>query len=90
MALSFGLISLPWSAHQSLRMNLTPPSRWGLVSAISYTMYWAGMMIGSVLSGFLWDNFGMLILYYFSSVTMFMSFIPIFFLGGAPAGTKDL
>jgi len=83
MALSVGLISLPWSAHQSLRMNLTPPSRWGLVSAISYTMYWAGMMTGSLLSGFLWDNFGMLIPYYVSSATIFVAVIPIFFLGNA-------
>jgi len=85
MSLSYGLISLPWSAHQSLRMNLTPSARWGLVSAISYTMYWTGMMIGSALSGFLWDNFGMLIPYYVSSVTMFVSVIPIFFLSSAPA-----
>jgi len=85
MALSFGLISLPWSAHQSLRMNLTPPSRWGLVSAISYTMYWAGMTTGSLLSGFLWDNFGMLIPYYVSSATIFVAVIPMFFLGSTPA-----
>lgn len=80
MSLSFGLIGLAWPAHQSLRMNLTVSTRWGLVNAISYTMYWAGMMTGSALSGILWENFDMYIPYYVSAVTMFIAVIPIFFL----------
>lgn len=81
MALSLGLISFPWSAHQSLRMNMTPRVRWGLVNALSYTMFWGGMTVGSALSGLLWESFGMLTPYYASAISMFLAVIPIFFLG---------
>jgi len=81
MSFSRGLTSMVWSAHQSLRMNLTPSSRWGLVNALSYMTYWGGMMIGSAFSGVLWDNFGMSVPYYVSSITVLASLIPMFFLG---------
>jgi len=38
------------------------------------------MMIGSAVSGLLWDTFGMFIPYYVSAVAMFLSVIPALFL----------
>lgn len=89
MALSYGFMGFPWSAHQSLRMNLTPSSRWGLVNAIVYTAYWAGMTVGSGLSGVLYDNFGMLIPYCLSSVTMATSIIPVALLRNRPEHNRS-
>lgn len=80
LSISRGLMTMVWSTHQSLRMNLTPSSRWGLVNAISYTMFWGGMTIGNVLSGFLWETYGIYFPYYVSSIAILVSSAAMFFL----------
>jgi len=80
LSISYGLEAMVWSAHQSLRMNLTPSSRWGFVNALSYTMFWGGMTLGNVLSGILWKTYGMYFPYYVSSIIILASSIAVLFL----------
>jgi len=74
------ILNFSWPAFQALLMDLTPPSRWGLMNGISATTFWAGMMMGSAASGILWDTFGMFIPYHVSALAMFLSAVPALFL----------
>jgi len=80
MFLSNAILNISWPAFHALMMDLTPPEKWGFMNGISATTFWAGMMIGSAVSGLLWDTFGMFIPYYVSAVAMFLSVIPALFL----------
>jgi len=83
MALMFlgnALLNVSWPAYQALMMDLTSSMRWGLINGISATTFWLGMMLGSALSGLLWDTFGMYIPYYVSALFIFLSVTPSFFL----------
>jgi len=80
MFLSNAILNISWPAFHALMMDLTPPAKWGFMNGISATTFWAGMMIGSAVSGLLWDTFGMFIPYYVSAVAMFLSVIPALFL----------
>jgi MFS family permease len=58
MFLSNAMLNLPWAAFQTLMMEATPPSKWGLVNGVSATTFWIGLMMGNALSGILWDGWG--------------------------------
>ncbi len=80
MFLGNALLNISWPAFQALMMDLTSSMRRGLINGISATTFWLGMMLGSALSGLLWDTFGMEIPYYISALFMFLSAFPAFFL----------
>ncbi len=80
MFMSNAILNLSWSAFQTLIMEATPSSKWGLVNGISATTFWVGMMAGSALSGLLWDNWGMLIPFYASSIMIAVSALPLLLL----------
>ncbi len=70
MFLSNAILNLSWSAFQTLMMDTTPSSKWGLVQGVSATTFWVGLMCGNALSGMLWDSWGMLAPFYASSLAM--------------------
>lgn len=80
MFLSNAIMNVSWPAYQDLLMELTPRKRWGLVNGVSVTTYWVGMMIGSAISGVLWERLGMFFPYYVSALIVFASAMPILFL----------
>jgi len=80
MFLSNAILNISWPAFQDLMMEMTPPSRWGFMNGVSATTFWVGMMIGSALSGIIWERFGMFVPYYFSAIMIFLSVIPAIFL----------
>ena len=82
MFLSNAILNLSWPAYQDLTMELTPPSRWGLMNGLSATSFWGGMTIGSAISGVLWERFGMFFPYYMSAVLVLLSVLPILFVKG--------
>jgi MFS family permease len=80
MFLSNVILNFSWPAYQDLMMALSPPSRRGLITGISNTSFWCGMMIGSTISGILWEKFGMPLPYYISAVMVLLSALPVLFL----------
>jgi len=80
MFLGNALLNISWPAFQALMMDLTSSRKRGLINGISATTFWLGMMLGSALSGLLWDTFGLDIPYYVSALFMFLSAVPSFFL----------
>ncbi len=80
MFLSNALLSLSWSPFQTLMMDVTPSSKWGLVNGVSATTFWIGLMLGNALSGILWDTWGVLAPFYVSSSTIALSALPLFLL----------
>jgi MFS family permease len=58
MFLSNAILNASWPAFQTLMMEATPTSKWGLVNGISATTFWVGQMVGNALSGILWDVWG--------------------------------
>lgn len=77
MFLSNAILNLHWSAYQTLTMDATPASKWGLVNGVLATAFWIGMMMGNALSGVLWDNLGMLVPFYVSSLAIGLSALPL-------------
>jgi MFS family permease len=78
MFLSNAILNSSWPAFQTLMMEATPPSKWGLVNGISATTFWIGLMVGNALSGILWDVWGQLSPYYASAVAIgFSAILPI-------------
>ena len=73
MFLSNATLNLSWSAFQTLMMDATPSSKWGLMNGVSATTFWAGLMLGNALSGMLWDSWGTLAPFYVSSLAMGLS-----------------
>jgi MFS family permease len=73
MFLSRAILNLSWSPFQTLMMDATPPSKWGLINGISASTFWIGLLIGNVLSGILWDSLGMLAPFYASSFAIGLS-----------------
>jgi len=80
MFLSNATLNLSWSAFQTLMMDATPSSKWGLINGVSATTFWIGQLIGNALSGILWDNWGMLAPFYVSSFTIGLSSLPLLLL----------
>lgn len=78
MFLSNAMLNSSWPAFQTLMMEATPPSKWGLVNGISATTFWIGLMVGNALSGILWDVWDQLSPYYASAVAIgFSALLPL-------------
>jgi len=73
MFLSNATLNLSWSAFQTLMMDATPSSKWGLVNGVSAMTFWIGLLVGNALSGILWDSWGMLAPFYASSFAIGLS-----------------
>jgi MFS family permease len=76
MFLSNAILNSSWLAFQTLMMEATPSSKWGLVNGVSATTFWIGLMAGNALSGILWDGWGMYAPFYASAFTIGISAIP--------------
>lgn len=78
MFLSNAILNASWPAFQTLMMEATPASKWGLVNGISATTFWVGLMVGNALSGILWEGWGELVPFYASAVTIgFSAILPL-------------
>jgi len=88
MFLSNAILNLSWPAFQDLLMELTPPTRRGFMNGFSATSFWIGMMIGSAISGVMWERFGMFFPYYVSAIAVLLSVIPPLFLKEAQNKTE--
>lgn len=77
MFLSNLILNLHWPAYQTYLMDATPPPKWGFVNGVSATTFWAGVMMGNVLSGVLWDAWGMLLPFIVSSLAIGLSALPL-------------
>ncbi|MDH5783844.1 MAG: MFS transporter, partial [Candidatus Bathyarchaeota archaeon] len=66
-------LNLSWSAFQTLMMDATPSSKWGLINGVSAMTFWIGLLVGNALSGILWDSWGMLAPFYASSFAIGLS-----------------
>jgi len=80
MFLSNVILNVSWPAYQDLMMELTPSAHWGFMNGLSATSSFAGMMVGSAISGVLWEGFGMFFPYYVSAVMVLLSAVPLIFL----------
>ncbi|MEM2263428.1 MAG: MFS transporter, partial [Candidatus Bathyarchaeia archaeon] len=79
MFLSNAILNASWPAFQTLMMESTPASKWGLVNGISATTFWVGQTVGNALSGILWINWGQFAPFYTSSAVIgFSALLPIF------------
>jgi len=70
MFLSNAILNASWPAFQTLMMEATPPSKWGLVNGVSATTFWIGLMLGNALSGILWDGWGKFAPFYASALAI--------------------
>ncbi|MGQ9530492.1 MAG: MFS transporter, partial [Candidatus Bathycorpusculaceae bacterium] len=78
MFLSNAILNSSWPAFQTLMMEATPPSKWGLINGISATTFWAGLMVGNALSGILWDVWGQHAPFYVSALAIgFSAILPL-------------
>ena len=73
MFVSNAVLSLSWSAFQTLMMDTTPSSKWGFINGISATTFWGGQIAGNAVSGILWDNVGAMVPFYVSSFAIGLS-----------------
>lgn len=76
MFVSNAILNSSWAAFQTLIMEATPPSKWGLVNGVSATTFWIGLMVGNAVSGVLWDGWGVLAPFYASAIAIGVSAIP--------------
>jgi len=80
MFVSNAVLNLHWSAYQTLMMDATPSSKWGLVNGVAATTWWIGIMSGNALSGILWDSLGVFAPFYVCSFAMALSALPLLWL----------
>jgi len=80
MFLSRAILNLSWSPFQTLMMDATPSSKWGLINGVSAATFWIGLLIGNALSGILWDSWGALAPFYASSLAIGLSALPLLLL----------
>jgi MFS family permease len=73
MFLSRIILNLSWSPFQTLMMDATPSSKWGLINGVSAATFWMGLLIGNAFSGILWDSLGILAPFYVSSFAIGLS-----------------
>jgi len=90
MFLSNAILNSSWLAFQTLMMEATPSSKWGLVNGVSATTFWIGLMLGNALSGILWDGWGRYAPFYASAFTIGISAIPPLFLKETRVKAKSL
>jgi len=86
MSLANGILSLSWPALQALTIDVTSPESWGFVNGLTASGFWAGMTVGSTLSGITWDTLGMNAAYYGSALAILGSALPALLLTHGPAG----
>ncbi|UCC33992.1 MAG: MFS transporter, partial [Candidatus Bathyarchaeota archaeon] len=79
MFLSRVVLNLHWSSFQTLMMDSTPSSKWGLMNGISAATFWIGLLTGNALSGILWDTWVMAP-FYTSTFAMALSALPLLLL----------
>ena len=79
MFLSRVVLNLHWASFQTLLMDSTPSSKWGLINGVSAATFWMGLLTGNALSGVLWD-FWRLAPFYASSFAIGLSALPLFLL----------
>ncbi|MGQ9506923.1 MAG: MFS transporter [Candidatus Bathycorpusculaceae bacterium] len=78
MFLSNAILNASWPAFQTLMMEATPTSKWGLVNGISATTFWMGLMIGNALSGILWETWSQWAPFYASAAAIgFSAILPL-------------
>jgi MFS family permease len=75
MFLSNALLNFSWAAFQTLMMESTPSTKWGLVNGVSAMTFWIGLMMGNAFSGILWDGWGMHAPFYASAFAIGVSAI---------------
>jgi len=80
MFMSRAILNLSWSPFQTLMMDATPSTKWGLMNGISAATFWTGLLMGNALSGILWDSWGMLAPFYVSSFAIGLSALPLLLL----------
>jgi len=80
MFVSRAILNLSWSPFQTLMMDSTPSSKWGLVNGVSAATFWIGLLLGNVISGILWDSWGMFAPFYISSFAIGLSALPLLLL----------
>ncbi len=80
MFVSNAILNLHWSSYQTLMMEATPSSKWGLINGVAATTWWTGIMSGNALSGVLWDSWGMLAPFYASFFAVGLSALPLLLL----------
>ncbi|MEM2876057.1 MAG: MFS transporter [Candidatus Bathyarchaeia archaeon] len=78
--ISNAVLAFSWPAFQDWMMSSVPSSKWGFMNGLAATSFWAGLMAGSAISGLIWDLFGMFVPYYFVSMMIFLSVIPVLFI----------
>jgi len=88
MFLSRAILNLSWSPFQTLIMDSTPSSKWGLINGVSAATFWIGLLMGNALSGILWDSLGMLVPFYASSLAIGLSALPLLLLKETRANTS--
>jgi len=88
MFLSRAILNLSWSPFQTLMMDSTPSSKWGLINGISAATFWIGLLTGNALSGILWDSWGKLAPFYASSFAIGLSALPLFLLKETKVDTQ--
>jgi MFS family permease len=79
MFLSRVVLNLHWASFQTLIMDSTPSSKWGLINGVSAATFWIGLLTGNTLSGILWDHWR-LAPFYASSFAIGLSALPLFLL----------
>jgi len=89
MFLSNAILNSSWLAFQTLMMEATPSSKWGLVNGVSATTFWIGLMVGNALSGILWDGWGRYAPFYASALAIGLSAIPPLLLKETRAKAKN-
>jgi MFS family permease len=80
MFLSRVVLNLHWSAFQTLMMESTPSSKWGLINGVSAATFWIGLLTGNALSGVVWNSLGLLAPFYASSFAIGLSALPLLLL----------
>jgi MFS family permease len=80
MFLSSITFMLSGPAFQTLMMDSTPSTKWGLMNGISAATLSIGLLVGNALSGILWDSWGMLAPFYVSSLAIGLSALPLLLL----------
>lgn len=85
MFLSNITFRLSGSAFQTLMMDSTPSTKWGIMNGISSATFFVGLFVGNALSGILWDGWGMLAPFYVSSLAIGLSALPLLLLEEARA-----
>lgn len=80
MFLSNVILSMSWPAFQTLLMESTRSEKWGFVNGVSATTFWIGLIVGNAFSGVLWDNWGMHMPFYVSSLAIGLSALPLLLL----------